>query len=112
MEEKQSEVSICLAHSPSLEKRKIELELELKKEQYENEYNSCCVKGGKTDKRLIQYGSKFFISVLTMGFVFYQIFNAGECDSLLPWYTSIITMIMSVWIKPPKHANQPELGHT
>ena len=86
--------------SPSNEKRVLDLELKLKEERYDNEYSTCCSRSGKTDKRLIHYGSKFSLSLAVIGFACYQLVTADECDSLVPWYTSIVTMIIGVWIKP------------
>lgn len=85
--------------SPSLERRRIVQELEMKAEKYDNEYNSCCTRTGKTDKRLIQYASKFTMSVIILTFAGYQIMTIKPNDGLLPWYTSLVTMIMTVWIK-------------
>ena len=44
--------------SPSDDKRRLALDLKLREEKYDTTYNTCCSSGG-TDKRLIQYGSKF-----------------------------------------------------
>lgn len=96
--------------SPSLERRRIEQELAIKHERYENEYSTCCTKSGKTDKRLILFTSKFGMSLLILGFAGYQIMGAGECDGLLPWYTSLITLIVSVWVKPTTNTSQKPNG--
>ena len=88
--------------SPSDEKKRLDLELKLKEEQYENTYQTCCSKSGKTDKRLIQYGTKFSLTLLVMIFCFYQIITAGECDSLTPWYCSLVSGIVGVWLNSPK----------
>lgn len=93
--------------SPSLERRRIEQELSIKHERYENEYSTCCTKSGKTDRRLILFTSKFGMSLLILGFAGYQIMGAGECDGLLPWYTSLITLIVSVWVKPTTNSQKP-----
>lgn len=85
--------------SPSLERRRIVQELEIKQDRYENEYNTCCTSSGKTDKRLIQYASKFTMSIVILTFAGYQIMTLTPGDGLLPWYTSLVTMIMTVWIK-------------
>ena len=97
-EEEQIELKVG---SPSDEKRRLALDLKLKEERYDNTYNTCCSSGG-TDKRLIQYGTKFSLTLLVMVFCFYQIITAGECDSLLPYYTSLISMVVAVWLKPDK----------
>ena len=60
MDEEQIELKIA-SNRPALsddsEKRKLDLDLKLKEEQYENTYQTCCSRSGKTDKRLIQYGT-------------------------------------------------------
>ena len=88
-----------LTTSPTFKRRRADVELKIEKEKYENEYSTCCSKSGTTDARLIRYGSKFSLSILMLVFCFYQIMTSGECSSLLPWYTSIVSMILSVWLK-------------
>ena len=87
--------------SPSDDKRRLALDLKLKEERYDNTYNTCCSSGG-TDKRLIQYGTKFSLTLLVMVFCFYQIITAGECDSLKPWYCSLVSGVIGVWLNSPK----------
>ena len=91
--------------SPSDEKRRLDLELKLKEERYENTYNTCCSSGG-TDKRLIQYVTKFSLTILIMVFCFYQIITAGECDARLPWYCSLVSGVIGVWLNSPKLESQ------
>ena len=85
--------------SPSNDKRRLSLELKLKQDDYENTYQTCCSKTGKTDKRLIHYATKATLTLLVLTFCFYQIITAEECDSLLPYYTSLISMVLAVWLK-------------
>ena len=68
------------------------------KTKYENEYATCCSKSGKTDARLIRYVSKFTFSMITLIFAGAQIIRAGECDPLVPFYSSLITYILGAWI--------------
>ena len=56
-------------------------------------------KDWKTDARLIRYGSKFSLSILTLGFACVQLIRAGPCDSLVPFYSSLITFILGAWLK-------------
>ena len=78
--------------SPALEERRLEIQLE-------NEYSSCCSRSGTTDKRLIQYASRFSISVLSLVFAGVQLVRASECDGLIPFYSSLITFILGAWVK-------------
>ena len=51
--------------------------------------------------RLYIFISQFFISLLTMGFCFYQLITLNSCESQL-LYTGIITMIIGVYLPTPK----------
>ena len=88
-----------MTFSPDTRKKKIQQQLDLEKQHYENEYSTCCSKTGKTDARLIQYGSRFTMSVLTLAFAGVQLIRAGPCDALVPFYSSLITFILGVWLK-------------
>ena len=85
--------------SPTIKKRRAEFDLKLREEKYENEYTTCCSKTGKTDKRLIQYASKFSLSLIVIAFACVQLIRADPCDSLVPYYSSLITFILGAWIK-------------
>jgi hypothetical protein len=104
------EVQLTEIKVDTMDRKRAEQELELKHKRYENEYSTCCTKTGKTDKRLILFTSKFSMSLLILGFAGYQIMRAGECDGLLPWYTSLITLIVSVWVKPTTNTSQKTNG--
>jgi hypothetical protein len=67
--------------------------------RYENEYSTCCSRTGKTDARLISYASRFTISLLMLGFASIQLVRSHECDSLIPFYSSLITCVLGAWIK-------------
>ena len=90
MEEKTSLKS--LTTSPTFKRRRADVELKIEEEKYENEYSTCCSKR-KTDARLLRYGSKFSLSVFTLGFACVQIVRAGDCDPLVPFYSSLITFV-------------------
>jgi hypothetical protein len=66
---------------------------------YENEYSTCCSRTGKTDARLINYASKFTVSILMLGFASIQLVRSHDCDTLIPFYTSLITFVLGVWVK-------------
>lgn len=99
-ETEESKVTLKIG-SPSDEKRRLDLELKLKEERYDNTYNTCCFKGG-TDRRLIQYGTKFSLTILVMVFCFYQIMTADDCSPLLPWFCSLASGVISVWLNIPQ----------
>lgn len=87
--------------SPTIKKRRLNIALDIEKQRYENEYTTCCSRTGRTDARLIRYGSKFSLSVLVIGVSFYQILNADPCDPLIPWFCSLISGVLSTWINIP-----------
>lgn len=68
------------------------------KTRYENEYSTCCSRH-KTDARLLKFASRFTLSIITLGFATIQIVRASPCDSLLPFYTSLITFVLGVWVR-------------
>ena len=94
MEEKKE-----LTLTPTIKRRRIDLELQLEQRRYEDSYASCCAKSGKTDARLIRYASKTGISLLILGFSCAQLIRAGECDPLVPFYCSLITLVMGSYVK-------------
>jgi len=87
-----------LTSSPTFKRRRADVELKIEEEKYENTYATCCSKSG-TDARLIRYGSKFSLSVFTLGFACVQIARAGDCDPLVPFYSSLITFVLGTWLK-------------
>ena len=89
--------------SPSGEKRRMELE----DKKFDTKYNSCC-SDSPTDKRLLDYGAKLTISLMTLGFSFYQITRADDCDPLLSVYTSFITLILGVWVGTRADSNKKQ----
>ena len=99
--DERKELSICTAHSPSIEHKKLDLQLKLKEERYDNEIKSCCSRTGTTDRRLVRYGTKVFLSIVVISFCFYQIMNAGPCDTMIAWYCSLVSGILGTWMKLP-----------
>jgi hypothetical protein len=76
------------------------------KTRYDDQFSTCCSRTGTTDARLIRYASRFTISLLMLAFASIQLIRSHECDSLVPFYTSLITFVLGAWIKvdsPPKH---------
>jgi len=98
-EEEEVKLNVHTPTSPTMKKRREEVNLKLQEERYENEYTTCCSKTGKTDKRLIQYASKFSLSLLVITFACVQLIRAEPCDGLVPFYSSLITFVMGAWIK-------------
>jgi hypothetical protein len=74
---------------------------------YENEYSTCCSRTGKTDARLINYASKFTVSILMLGFASIQLVRSHDCDPLVPFYTSLITFILGIWVKSDSAKKKP-----
>jgi hypothetical protein len=99
MEEDKSLKSNKLTLSPTIKKRRANIALDIEKERFDNEYSSCCSRSGKTDARLIRYASRFSISLILLTFACVQITRAGDCDPLVPFYTSLITLVMGAWVK-------------
>ena len=100
MEEKQ-ELKIG---SLSDEKRRLAVELKIQAERYENEYTSCCSRSG-TDKRLIDVGFKMTVLLIvlihSLIMIAYNTIHDNPCDSFNPLYTSIITLIIGLFIPQP-----------
>lgn len=91
--------------SPSPGKRALTLTPETKRRiitaEYNNEYTCCCT-DAKTDRRLLDFTSKYILSLFILGFACYNISVAKECDSLVPFYSSLITFVLGVWLKKPE----------
>ena len=75
------------------------MELQLQEKQYEDSYSSCCARSGRTDARLLRYISKTGVSILILIFAGAQLVRAGPCDSLVPFYCSLITLVMGSYVK-------------
>ena len=84
--------------SPTIKRKRVALELDLEKQRFDNEYSSCCSKSGKTDARMIRYASRFSISIILLTFSCVQLMRAGDCDPLVPFYTSLVTLVMGAWV--------------
>jgi len=104
-EEKQG---IVQSLSPNVKKQKVALELDLEKQRFDNEYATCCSRSGKTDARLIRYASRFSISLILLTFSCVQLVRAGDCDPLVPFYTSLITLVMGAWVNGPDNSKKNE----
>ena len=70
----------------------------LEHKRYDDMYTTCCSKN-KTDARLIRLISRFSLSIITISFAGIQLVRAGPCDSLTPFYSSLITFILGSWLK-------------
>lgn len=99
MTEESKGLKSIMTSSPTLKRKKFEVDLELQQERYENTYDTCC--SGSTDRRLIQYASKLTISLIVLAFSCIQIYRADPCDGNLPLYSSLLTMVLGAWIKTP-----------
>jgi hypothetical protein len=55
--------------------------------------------GGKIDKRMVDFGAKFSITLIMMGFCMTQIImNNDDCNPLMSLYTSLLTLIIGFWL--------------
>ena len=86
------------------------LELDLEKEKYNDSYSTCCSRTGTTDARLIRYVSRFSLSSIVLIFACYQLITARDCDSLVPFYTSLITLLVGTWVKLDGNTNVTRAG--
>jgi len=89
-----------LTLTPTIKRRKIDLELQLEEKQYNDSYASCCSRTGRTDARLLRYASRFTISTIVLTFACVQIaINDDPCNNLMPFYTSLITLVVGSYVK-------------
>ena len=84
--------------TPFTKKRNLEHKIQIEDQEMENMYSSCCSRTGKTDVRLIRFTTKICFSFIVLSFSFYSISTADECDSLIPFWTSLISIIVGAWI--------------
>ena len=92
----QKENESLAPRSPSTEKRIIEHKINVEDRKYADEWASCCCPAGKTDRRLLEFVARAFISTTTLVFSFYQLIKANECDPLVPFYSSLVTFILGL----------------
>ena len=83
-----------LSHSG--EKRVLEHKINVEDNDLENHWDSCCSKTGRTDRRLIEFSARFFLSVVMMSVSVYAILTADECDSIVPFWCSIISFVLGL----------------
>lgn len=83
--------------SPGTKKKKIDHIIRIRESNAENRWSCCCIKG-TTDRRLIEYIGKYIITIGVLGFSFVQIVRAEECDSMLPFYSGLITFVIGYYI--------------
>ena len=84
--------------SPRTKHMQNELKLELKRERYDNTWDSCCF---RLDRRAAMFFSQLFISLLVMVFCLYQLLTKSSCetDAL---YSGLLTLILGVYLPQPK----------
>ena len=70
-----------------------------KKEDDRDLYKSCC--NVPSDKRLLNFIAMLSISILTLGFSFSQITKSNLDKDEKIFFTSLITMILGIWLKSP-----------
>jgi len=83
--------------SVATKKRRLELEIEMEKKEYNDTYRTCC-SDRTTDARLLTWAAKFSMSMLALCFSATQIVRAEPCDTVLPFYTSLITFILGAFV--------------
>ena len=95
--------------SPDTRKRRIFHQWEQEEKEYNDTWRSCCSRSGYTDRRLIQYITRFSLSVLTLVFSCIQLIRAHDCDPLVPFYSSLITFVLGAWLQSDdKKINNPK----
>jgi hypothetical protein len=73
------------------------------KDIYDNELQTCC--SGTSDKRCLEFGVKAFVicGVLTVSssMLIYNNVHGNDCSSMNSIYSSIITLIVGVFLPSP-----------
>ena len=64
-----------------------------------NLYRSCC--GPVSDKRLLNFIAMLSISIIALGFSFVQITKSDLDKDEKLFFTSLITMLIGIWLKQP-----------
>lgn len=70
------------------------LELALEKKEYDDTYQTCCTKSGRTDRRLLEWAFTSTVSLVVISFSMYKLATAADCDALIPFWSSLITYIL------------------
>ena len=86
----------------SIQRKRFEHKIQLENLELENNYHSCCL--GNTDKRLLEYISKNVVIIasllFSMSMLIFDAINKNECNPLQSVYTSIIMLIIGLYINP------------
>ncbi len=69
---------------------------------YQDQWTSCLFPGRTTDRRLIQFTSRFVTGLACLVFSMYQLANADPCDSLVPFYCSVVTFVLGGMSTDPR----------
>ena len=73
---------------------------------YEDTWTSCT--GLKTDRRLLEYSVKSVVGLGVLGFSMVELSMAGECDSLISFWCSLISLIVGVFVAGGKGKKDAE----
>ena len=84
--------------SPIVKEKRDLLKLDLERNHYNDELSSCCSKK-KTDAQLLKIILKYTISCGILAFACIQLAHIDECSNLSSFYTSVITMILTTWVR-------------
>ena len=108
MEEKETGIMLSPRNN-SIERKRIEHKIQLENQEIENNYHSCCL--GNTDKRLLEYISKNVVIIasllFSMGMLIFDAVRENECNPLQSIYTSIIMLIIGLYINPDPDSKKP-----
>jgi hypothetical protein len=94
---KEKELMNSNQRSPSNEAKILEHKIKMENIETTVMWKSC-ISDRETDARLLRFIMKSLISLVVLGVSFYGLLNAGPCDNLLPFYTALISGIISSWI--------------
>ena len=81
---------------PSTNRRLQEHQIKIEDLEVQNQLKSCC--GGTTDRRLLDYISRFFMSSSVLGFAFIQLARDPTDAGMVAFYSSLITFILGHWL--------------
>jgi len=80
----------------SQNRRLQEHQIEIEDIEVQNQLKSCC--GGTTDRRLLDYISRFFMSAMVLGFAFIQLARDDNDSGMIAFYSSLITFVLGHWL--------------